>query len=288
MGLFNRVTHRVRKEVIENPYVASKIDPSNYERVVAYGCSFTAGDEIVDHELLGMTFEEVNKLKKSYNSQNDFYTHHEIDLPHPLMQYSSWAGQLAKLCKLEFVSYANPGFSLGQSYFDLYNHYKSGLVTDKDLILIGLTSPTRITYFDQEKKFVYSSPLHNYIEMKRLSYPAKKAVLDVCDENMMTFQYFNQLHCINVMKHFLNIRIQPMSIYNTVHRDKFMFAELHKPILKYALSVWDDARDITLLRNNFLVNAEEEGKAKYCGFGHPALEYHTRLAQQIYDNCVLK
>ena len=35
-------------------------------RIVAYGCSYTVGDEIMDHDVLGMTFEECNDIKQKY------------------------------------------------------------------------------------------------------------------------------------------------------------------------------------------------------------------------------
>ena len=35
-------------------------------RILAYGCSYTAGDEIMDHIKMGISFEECNQIKQRY------------------------------------------------------------------------------------------------------------------------------------------------------------------------------------------------------------------------------
>ena len=40
-------------------------------RLVAYGCSHTAGAELADHIMLGTDIETVNKLKARYISEGD-------------------------------------------------------------------------------------------------------------------------------------------------------------------------------------------------------------------------
>lgn len=288
MGIFQRVTHRVKQEVIENPYAVSKIEPSKIDKVIAYGCSFTAGDEIVDHLLLDMTFEEVNEVKKNFNNQVEFYKNYKINFPHPLMLENSWAGQFAKLIEKPIENFAKPGASLGESYFNLYCDYKNNKIGPNDLVVIGLTAPSRILYFNQELTKFESAPILNYMENKKLSYPAKKAVLDLNDENMFVFNYFNILHCINVLKHFINIRIQPMSSSNTIHHHDFVFKNCDSEIRKYANLVWDDISDIIFLKDTYLLTARETSEINLCGYLHPPLENHIRLAQAICDKCVIK
>ena len=40
-----------------------------YNRIISYGCSFTAGSELGDAEVLGMTEEEMRKLVKKHSFQ---------------------------------------------------------------------------------------------------------------------------------------------------------------------------------------------------------------------------
>ena len=41
-------------------------DMKKINRILAYGCSYTAGDEIMDHIKMGISFEECNRIKQRY------------------------------------------------------------------------------------------------------------------------------------------------------------------------------------------------------------------------------
>ena len=287
MSILSKAKHRIRK-VANVDVLGNKINPESIDRVIAYGCSFTAGDEIVDHLLLNVSFDEVNKIKKNYSNQVEFYEKLSIEFPNDIMRNNSWAGQLAKLLNKPFINKAYPGYSIAQSYFQIYSDWKNNFITNKDLILLGLTDPSRIVWFNEELKVLDSAPLLNYIENCNYNDVEKKPILELFDDNLTAFNYFSFLNNIQQLKNHLNIRIQPMTANNTINSKHFSLLGIDSNILKYCLSVFDDCQSIILLSKEYLKNKTIDPKVTLCGYGHPPLESHIELAIKINDRCVIK
>lgn len=287
MSILSKAKHRIRK-VANVDVLGNKINPESIDRVIAYGCSFTAGDEIVDHLLLNVSFDEVNKIKKNYSNQVEFYEKLSIEFPNDIMRNNSWAGQLAKLLNKPFINKAYPGYSIAQSYFQIYSDWKNNFITNKDLILLGLTGPSRIVWFNEELKVLDSAPLLNYIENCNYNDVEKKPILELFDDNLTAFNYFSFLNNIQQLKNHLNIRIQPMTANNTINSKHFSLLGIDSNILKYCLSVFDDCQSIILLSKEYLKNKTIDPKVTLCGYGHPPLESHIELAIKINDRCVIK
>lgn len=287
MSILSKAKHRIRK-VANVDVLGNKINPESVDRVIAYGCSFTAGDEIVDHLLLNVSFDEVNKIKKNYSNQVEFYEKLSIEIPNDTMRRNSWAGQLAKLLNKPFVSKAYPGYSIAQSYFQIHSDWKNNFITDKDLILLGLTGPSRIMWYNNELKILDSAPLLNYIENCNYDTTEQKPLLELFDDNLTAFNYFSFLNNVQQLKNHVNIRIQPMTANNTVDSKHFSLLGIDSNIMKYCLDVFDDCQNITLLSKEYLRNKTIDPKFTLCGYGHPPLESHIELAIKIYDRCVIK
>lgn len=287
MGLLKTVKHRVKNtpEVIE---FSEKIDPKKVKRVVAYGCSFTAGDEIVDHIILNTTFEEVNKLKKKFSNQVEFYKHHKIIFPTELMLQSSWAGQLAKLLNVPIVNKAYPGTAISKSFFQIYNDFKTGFIKNDDLVLLGLTGPNRITFYNHDTHELDSSPLSYYID-NQTGQPNRysKILLDLFDDNLNALNYYSFLQNIINLKSYINIKLQPMSEVNTFNSTRWCMTNgLDPEIYEFCKNVSEEGDTISLLPKDYLKRWDQNDNL--CGYLHPAIENHINLAQNIYDNCVLK
>lgn len=287
MSILSKAKHRIRK-VANVDVLGNKINPESIDRVIAYGCSFTAGDEIVDHLLLNVSFDEVNKIKKNYSNQVEFYEKLSIEFPNDTMRRNSWAGQLAKLLNKPFVSKAYPGYSIAQSYFQIHSDWKNNFITDRDLILLGLTGPSRIMWYNKELKVLDSAPLLNYIENCNYDTTEQKPLLELFDDNLTAFNYFSFLNNVQQLKNHINIRIQPMTANNTVDSKHFSLLGIDSNIMKYCLDVFDDCQNITLLSKEYLRNKTIDPKFTLCRYGHPPLESHIELAIKIYDRCVIK
>jgi len=263
----------------------NKINPKLYKRVVGYGCSYTAGDEIADHLILNVSFEECKKLKKKFSNQVEFYNHYNIVHQHEMLWSNSWAAQLANLINLPYLNRANPGSSMGHIYFDIYKDYVNKLISKDDLILVGITSPLRIMYWHEDRSQFDSCPLSHYLQT--LDKQSRKAVSDLCSDNILIFSYFCHLQNISDLKNILDIRLQhmiPDGILDIRQRgDPFKITKVVENICIHMYKNMDNI----LLNNDSLIDMYYE-IVGHCGYGHPPLESHTNLAQKIYKECVIE
>lgn len=261
------------------------IEPKRYKRIVAYGCSYTAGDEIADHLILNTTFKECNVLKKQYKEQWLFYHAYNLyeESAKKLMGNLSWAGQLANLCNLPFENRSQPGSSLDHIYVKIYSDYINNFIDRNDLILVGITSPGRISFWN--KHTLDSMTIVNYIEhYKKLDKQSQMAISELFDDNIILLNYFLNLQNLSNLKNILDIRLQVMLTHNTPGHKNFMYSinnEINGIIIDMCKKI-----DNILVREVGLDNhfAHTIG---FCGYGHPPLESHTYLAQLIYKMRVI-
>jgi hypothetical protein len=76
-----------------------------FNRVVAYGCSHTAGSELADHLFCEpkMTAKELDKIKRSYKNPTDFYAKYPLPGREDVIeaqQKLTWAGKVADATRL--------------------------------------------------------------------------------------------------------------------------------------------------------------------------------------------
>lgn len=288
MGILDKARHRIRKvSPIDN--VGNKINPEDFDRIISYGCSFTAGDEIADTFLLDKTFEEINVIKKTFSNQVEFYDFYNISFPNEVSYKNAWAGQLAKLINKEIVSKAFPGYSLKQTFFQIYTDYKNGFIGHRDLVLVGLTGPSRIVWYDHRKGSLDSAPITNYIEKNALSKQQQHTLLHLYDDNLIALDYFTSLNNLQELKNHMNIRLQPMKASNTIsYKDFNLKQTINRNIYKFCLDIWDQASSVLLLPKVYLRDETTDPNIELCGYGHPPLQSHIELGIQIYDRCVIK
>ena len=248
------------------------------KRILAYGCSFTAGAEIMDHVVMGVSFEECNRQKLNYLKNNkspySFNQDFNIEWNNPLGRNSSWPAQLADLLGLEFENRARNGTSLDDHYLKIYNDYNQGLILEDDLVLVGLTTMNRMIDFRSNEKIAT-------LMLRDIPYEASsKLLLDICNDDYLVFQYFKTLILLNGFNSKMQLRMQPMTI--TILDTGLM--HLNNPHTKqFAKDVWSSIIDKVLLPEEFLKRPEVNGVKIACGFAHPPLESHTELANKIFE-----
>lgn len=121
---------------------------SNINRVLFYGCSFTAGSELADQELLpDLSKEEIDKLKAK--ELYSFYERVNLKLREKLEKEKSWARWFADELGLPYENRAKGGSSMAQIVFTVEQDLARNNINDTDLIIVGTTSPERICRFTQ-------------------------------------------------------------------------------------------------------------------------------------------
>lgn len=134
-----------------------------FNRIVAYGCSYTAGDESTDWDCdvmrynKYMTVSEIDRLKTSL-SLFDFY---EKYCPFDFWQRAqiyrkhSYASQLANMFSASIDNRAHSGNSNWSTIVNIENDIVKGNIHSNDLVLIGMTTGHRQFWPDP---FEYAKP----------------------------------------------------------------------------------------------------------------------------------
>jgi hypothetical protein len=238
--------------------------------------------EIMDHIVMGVTFEECNRQKLEYLTNgrtsavlnSKFKKDFNIEWDDPLHRNNSWAGQLAKLLNLKFENRAMNGTGLDEQYLKIYNDYNQGLILEDDLVLIGLTSLDRMIDFRSKEKIT------TLMSRNIPNETSSKLLLDIANDDYLVFQYFKTLILLNSFNSKMQLKMQPMTIPILDN----CLTHLNNPHTKqFAKDVWNSIVDNVLLPGEFLKRPEVNGVQIECGFHHPPLESHTELAEKIYN-----
>lgn len=253
----------------------------NFNRILAYGCSYTAGDEIMDHIVMGVSFEECNQWKRDYLKNKTaslsytakFKQDFNIKWDDPLHRNSSWAAQLAELLDLSFENRAMNGSGIDEQYLKIYSDYSQGLILDNDLVLVGLTSMNRMIDFRLKEKIttLISKNIPNDV--------GSKLYLDMYNDDYVVFHYFKTLKLFNDLATKIQLMMQPMT--NDMMGDQL--DKLNLPHTRvFAELVWKESINNILLPEEFLRLPVIDSILKRCEFGHPPLESHIELAKKIH------
>lgn len=255
------------------------INPNNFDRILAYGCSWTAGDELLDHEIIGVSFSECNRIKNECKHPNVFNAKYNITNRCEINRNASWAAQLAKLMNIPFENRAIGGSSMDHIYYNIYIDMLKEHIGPRDLVLVGLTSPNRFLQFiHKTPQSVLLGYLPHWKDEETL-----KLFTTICEDNYIVFSYFRTLAALNALKDRINIRIQPTSGGMSPNSEVFLYDI--GDVKKYALDVWDKC-DTMLLAEDFLKMEPEN--VEICRYQHQPVESHIALAKRIYNECVIK
>lgn len=254
-----------------------KININSFDRIITYGCSFTAGDELFDHEILNMSFDECFKLKQSIPKV-------EFTKQYPNVwsenfkkaKNYTWSAQIAKLLNKPFVNNSFPGSSIHRIYNDIITDKVNGLITDRDLVLVGLTTYDRVFNIDGSK-----------FNTKWLSTPSSfdsteqhKHALELLNDDYLFFTYYTTLYAI-LSLNIKNLYLQPLNsdlLFNN-RKKNYNISDITLNYLKYI-----DTDPIMKERVLNPVVHLRMFKLGHCGYNHPVLKAHETLAKYLIQN----
>ena len=141
--------------------IHSSMINGKYKRLVVYGCSFTAGDELADSLVLGIPEDEVDLLKRSGMPREELYgkLHHECIRAGKTLTWARW---VADQYNVPYSNRAKGGGSLQQMVYRMERDYHNGITHEDDLVIVGLTSMYRWFQFSNkghEMSWVFSSEM---------------------------------------------------------------------------------------------------------------------------------
>jgi hypothetical protein len=256
----------------------------NITRILAYGCSYTTGDEIMDHVTMNVSFDECNKIKRRY-IQNDnsldakikFKNDHNIWTTDKELNYNhTWVAYLARHLNLPFKNKAMNGSSLDQIYFSIYRDLVNGLILETDIVLVGLTSPFRI--IDFRNVIEVKTVLPHHLNQDKVG---SKMLVDLFNDDFSLFQYYKIVESLHNLNSKINIRLQPMEPIPPLERATGGYKLIHTRSV--CQSMQTSSLPSMLLPKEYLKLPIIDGKEKRCEYGHPPLESHIELAEKIYN-----
>ena len=186
------------------------------KRVVSFGCSFTAGTEILDDQLNSYFVELKTKLD-AYSWWEKLKTDPEqmallLELRKKELNHA-WPAHLASHLGVDFVNYAEPGNSNENIYWQIEQKLAAGEIAEHDLVLIGLTGVQRSMFFSNS----HPDPIA-FLLSNKTSYVHQltEHILKWFSDDRLVWNYYRDLKSFESIKQKLHGRlfVVPMEILN--------------------------------------------------------------------------
>ena len=280
-----------------------------FDRIVAYGCSMTCGDEAMDHIFVdALTEYEVDKTKIECQAQwcptwNTTYYTPQYCSDKTLFDENgrwSWGEQLRRTKEVAWprwladkfgvpwVNRALGGAGIEHAIYCYEEDLALGKINDTDLILFGLTTPHR--WFWLNEKGVVRKPLLSY----DADWPSKRFheeyVAVVGNIFQCYWDYYWQIQYIDSLFHKTNGRVRSFYVTQAYHSpfrwvsDKnFWNSDLYKIVNKIVDLPSIIKLDFYFKSYEYHKNWERtEPHPDFCGFGHPKISQHKIMAEELY------
>lgn len=301
---FKKCLYQLRQEVVEILHSEWQMPPLKsfkrnsreikFNRVVAYGCSHTAGSELADHLFWDrpISVGELDKIKRKYASSgaSAFYTDYKflgvqevIDAQNKL----SWAGQVAQRLGVPILNKGVAGSSMQGMIYAIERDMATGDITENDLILVGATSMERWMYFDKEERWGWPWPATPIIGFPKF-WPSERFhsefVENIGDDYFLFFNYYTSLKYLELLSNYLDGRLLVQYVHCTM--DDYVSFVKDKPLNKRFMSMVANTRrfrsiiDHDLCFSNLL---DWRNDSQVHGFYHPHVRYHEQLADRVVD-----
>lgn len=250
-----------------------------YNRIVAYGCSFTAGDELADAQVLGIPENEIDELKRSGLTRKELYGRQRTDI-NDVSKTLSWVRWLADRYNVAYSNRAVGGGSIQQMVFRLERDLRLGHINDDDLVLVGLTSMYRWFQFDREGHelswvFAYTKDAHDLND---------KLVEYYVNEYNIIWQYYMHMNYLEMLaEKYDNIKI--LHAISPFSEEKEF--NIRNKKMKHDFKTFIDSFKFKSLLNEKYgmgqLYTHLPKKEATHGWGHPKVKYQKEFANLLYS-----
>lgn len=304
-NIFKECLYRIRPEVIDILYKEWNMPPLitikrngkiiKFNRIVAYGCSHTAGSELADHIDWHepITALELDKIKRKWAADGNrgrFY----LKYPHLVngktlekCKALGWPAQVAKRFGVPIVNKAIPGNSMQGMIYNIEQDLFEGNISENDLVLIGATSMDRFLHFSDRAKDGWPIAATPIIGCPWL-WPTEKFHNDfvehIADDYFILFNYYSTLKYLELLSEQQGGRILVQFIHQTM-RDyiSFLSSKTLQERFMQMVNSTDNFKSIIDHDMAFgnLVTWDDETQVH--GFYHLHIETHEQFADLIVD-----
>lgn len=260
----------------------------NINRLMLYGCSITAGSELADNLLLPhLSVEEIDSLKRKIGhiKFNETYLNStkyiELDT---IARTKSWAAKLANKMELPFINHSVVGNSFQGILWDIETDLSNNLITEQDLLIVGITSVERFLYFPNGKDTICIG--YNY-QWETEFY--NKFVEMIFNDEYMVSNFIMQLKYLYYLRKFLKDRLLfVFTLINPFEDQSYLnqFRQFHSYDFIKELYTSKDLGLLSSISFHSIIGNFVENLQDLHGFYHPKEYIHERLADIYYQNII--
>lgn len=249
-----------------------------YTRIISYGCSFTAGQELADALVLGIPEDELDEMKKTIpgnRADELLYKGKRVECD-KLGHSMAWPNHVGKRFNLPVLNQARYGTSLLWSIFSIERDYLSGLIQESDLVLLGVTSPGRVSWIAGNGIFI--NQIFGYKETW-FDHELHDALVKhwATDENII-WDYFHKMRYADLLSKSRNNQIvMTMPVCPISHTiGQFPHYKKTHPWL-------DNMQFDNLVLPEYSVPNSEDNRH---GWRHPKLDSHIKYAEVLSEELI--
>jgi hypothetical protein len=256
----------------------------NIKRIVAFGCSYTAGEELLYNQL-----GELDEYRKhTAHDPRLFFQKLSKD---PIAQETlktirseqlklAWPAKLATLLNVDHVNFAEVGNSMDKILWQIEQKKLEKFFQSGDVILVGATNPDRNIFFKDAGPMSFQLPslywgLDN--SLIGVGKAGDAAVVVDTDADKHLVQWFNNDRIVwDYLKSLKALRSLNVGIVNA------MTCDLDLAVYSYNSELFKNIKDsIEYLQINSMDSFAEQND--YLPWGHPKEIIHQKFAESIYE-----
>lgn len=237
------------------------------KRIVAYGCSYTAGAELLDHKLPIYKHKSRLKIPQWYRlieKKNLTSKYKELD---EQAKYLAWPAQIAKTLNLDIVNNGVKGGSNSLSVWKLMHDIELNRINNDDLVLVGLTTLQRDIDFVSPRQ---GHPPPSFV------LPNRPDLVKFYSHELLVWKFIQDLTMLQQIKQQLNNRLflvcmMHPSDYNDPNSgilNQKLYSQMLEKIFK---------SDLFLDSNLSLIYPG----VQYHEHKHPTIDAHIRLSSGL-------
>lgn len=260
---------------------------TKFKRLVAYGCSYTQGDELLDETYIPGA-NEIKKIQGReiwWKTLLDTYPGLDKQEYNERCKFHAWPRHLADRMGIPWVNRAYPGNSIYNMIYKIDQDLANGDILDTDLVILGITSPNRLIYVDYEGrgKTLHLGYINGWPEKFEQGYPF--FIKWMTDPTIM----FHFSIALRTLLHMAQNRLKDQLYFvecdpRAMHLTKYIEPPLDQSVVKTLEPIYSDFKNSGLMisdRNMYIGQPEEYKLA----LGHLSEAAHIDWAKHLYENC---
>jgi len=257
---------------------------SNINRIVAFGCSYTAGEELLYNQLGDLNEYRKNtahnprlffqKLSKDASAQET------LKVIRVEQRKLAWPAKLATLLNVDYINFAEAGNSMDKILWQIEQKKLEKFFQPGDVILVGATNPDRNVFFKDTGPMSFQLPsLHWNAEESLIGVDSIGNIDFVInrDVDKQLLHWFTDDRIVwDYLKSLKALTSAGATIVNA------MYCDLDLQVQSYNTEIFKSIKDsINYLQLNSMDSFAE--KDDYLPWGHPNEKVHQQFAESIYE-----